>query len=332
MLRSEKPQFHLEFNTSIIIFSKVKQLTIHIDRPIAEQFIHSFEMTKNDGYYQTPEHRGTGTMKFIQFPSKLEFYHWSDCSENVAYEMTSINPSDSEWISLHINLADLKQLKLVGNNDIEFHKHLPIGVLIYGPGIEITTHFEPNQLVDVCSLRFPKAFTDFYLEDALSFEEKLSYEDLDFQMEEDLRCALSSMHNKMICHKHVLDFLIKLTGKLKRRKTEINKRNIHIDDVRSLFKAASMLRNPLLDRVPSVNELSHIAGMSSSKFKQLFKQLFGSSPIQFHHKIRMEYAKEALISKNKTPTQLSYEFGYSHPSNFTSAFKKYFDELPSSFV
>lgn len=310
----------------------MKELTINIDKPIAEQFIDSFEMISKDGFYQTPERRGTGIMKFIQFPSKLELYHWSNCSENVAYAMTSKNSADSEWILLHINLAELKQLKTVGDRSIEFHKHLPMGVLIYGPGLEITTHFQPNHLVDVCSLRFPKEFTDFYLAESLNFEEKLSYEDLDYQMEEDLRHALTAMDNKMVCHKYVLDFLIKLTAKLKRRKSEFNKKNIHIDDLRSLFKSAAILRNPLLVEVPSVNELSEVAGMSTSKFKLLFKQLFGSSPIQFHHKIRMEYAKEALLSSNKTPTQLSYEFGYSHPSNFTSAFKKYFNELPSSYT
>ncbi len=282
--------------------------------------------------YHTPKHRGTGTMKFVEFPSKLEFYHWSNCSENVIYSMKSVNSDDSDWVLFHINLADLRQIKKVDNQDIEFHRHAPMGVLIYGPGLEITTQFEANQIVNVCSFRFHKEFINFYFQEELSFEEKLSYEDLDYQLEESLRLALASMDNKLICHKHCLDFIIKLTSKLKRRKSEVAKSNMHISDVRSLFKAAAGLRNPLTQDVPSIEALASMAGMSATKFKLLFKQLFGSSPIQYHHKIRMEYAKDELLTKSKTPTELSYEFGYSHPSNFTTAFKKYFNELPSTYM
>nr|WP_281350356.1 AraC family transcriptional regulator [Fulvivirga lutimaris] len=96
--------------------------------------------------------------------------------------------------------------------------------------------------------------------------------------------------------------------------------------------AAATLRNPLTQDVPNIETLASLASMSTTKFKLLFKQLFGSSPIQYHHKIRMEYAKDELITKRKTPTELSYEFGYSHPSNFTTAFKKYFNELPSNYL
>ena len=70
--------------------------------------------------------------------------------------------------------------------------------------------------------------------------------------------------------------------------------------------------------------------MGTTKFKVLFKQLFGNAPRQYRNKIRMEYAREELVARRKTPTEMSHELGYSHPSNFTIAYKKYFDKLPSA--
>ena len=104
---------------------------------------------------------------------------------------------------------------------------------------------------------------------------------------------------------------------------------MHSEDLKKLFVAAAHLRNPISKDTPSIEELATIAQMGKTKFKRLFKQLFGSAPFQYRNKIRMEFAKEDLLSGKTTPTEMSYTLGYAHPSNFTAAYKKYFNELPS---
>ncbi len=96
--------------------------------------------------------------------------------------------------------------------------------------------------------------------------------------------------------------------------------------------ASTHLRNPLARTAPTLTELAAIANMGITKFKTSFKQLFGSAPIQYRNKIRMEFAREEIVSRRKTPTQISYDLGYAHPSNFTTAYKKHFGELPSSLL
>jgi len=310
---------------------KLKHVFIDIQEKLSTQFIEQFDMKFIDGEYIMNPVIGNGTIDVIEFPSKLEFYHFKSCQFKIPIHMKSVNAIDSDWYLFHINISNVKQVKKVDENSIEFQKHLPIGAIIYGPGIEIETHFKPNQDVELASFRFHKDFLKFYFDEEIKIEEKVSYEDLDYHLEEKLRLALLHMNHKILCHRYVLEFMALFIDKLKKRERQGKKLNLHAEDIQNLFKSSSHLRNPSAHKLLRVAELAAIANMSISKFKISFKQLFGTSPKRFHHKIRMDYAKNELLANRKTPTQLSYEFGYSHPSNFTSAFKKYFNELPSAY-
>ena len=92
---------------------------------------------------------------------------------------------------------------------------------------------------------------------------------------------------------------------------------------------SSLLRDPLSNNTPSMQELAEKSGMGATKFKTLFKQVFGKPPFEYRKKIRMEYAREQIQVHGKTPSELSYELGYTHPTNFTLAYKKEYGVLPS---
>ena len=306
-------------------------IVLNIQHKLSDQFIEYFDMKIINGVYTMNPKMGNGTFNMIEFPSKLELYHFKKYYYRIPVHMKSVNPTNTDWYLFHINISNVKQTKFIEGQTIELQKHAPVGVIIYGPGIEIDTDFEPNQDVEVVSFRMHKHFLQFYFDDEIRIEDKMSYEVLDYQLEELLNLVLSNMHSKILCHRYVLEFFDLLFKKLQRRNTTEKKINLHAEDIKSLFLASSYLRNPSAKELPVIQELASIANMSQSKFKSSFKQLFGTSPKQFHHKIRMEYAKSELQSKRKTPTELSFEFGYTHPSNFTSAFKKYFNELPSAY-
>jgi len=306
------------------------EVFIDIQEKLSDQFISYLDMRLIDGEHRMNPSIGSGSMRFIEFPSKLEFYHFKKCIYKQPIYMKTVNAIDTDWFIFHINLSNTKQVKQTAGKSIEFHRHSPIGVIIYGAGIEIETRFEAKQEAELASFRFHKDFLKFYFDDKLVIEDKASFEDLDYQLEELLRQALLNMDDKLVCHKYVLEFLDLFIKKLQRRSGQSDKTNLHGQDIKGLFQASALLRNPSASNLPSIVELAAIANMSVSKFKKSFKQLFAVSPIQFHHKIRMEYARDELLNRRKSPTDLSYEFGYSHPSNFTTAFKKHFNQLPSS--
>jgi AraC-like DNA-binding protein len=272
-------------------------------------------------------------MEFVTFPGKMEFYHFKKSQFKVPISMKSINPIDSKWFLLHINLSNTKQQKKVAEKTIDFQKYLPFGILLYGPGLEIDTVLPMNVEMELATIHFHHSLLDTYFEnwpDIIDISKNLVYEDLDYKLELSLNKALSSIRNKIDCHANVLNFMSLYFAKLSSHAKSTNHEILHSEDVKNLFKSSTHLRNPLANSHPSLKELASISNMGITKFKTSFKQLFGSAPLQYRNKIRMEFAKEELLSKRKTPTEISYDLGYSHPSNFTAAYKKYFNELPSS--
>ena len=106
--------------------------------------------------------------------------------------------------------------------------------------------------------------------------------------------------------------------------------SLHPDDLRQIMRIATALRDPLEPKVPALPDLAQRASMGVTTFKDAFKLVFGQAPLQYRNRIRMEYAREELLHQRKTASELSYELGYSHPSNFTAAFKRHFGKLPSA--
>lgn len=306
---------------------------LNITKNLKNQFQQYFKLKEVQGEYFLDATIGGGQgMEFLEFPGQMEFYHFKKSYFKIPINMESINPVDSDWFLIHINLSKTKQQKKVDDKAIDFQKHLPIGMLLYGPGLEIATQLPPNIEMELASVHFNRAFLDIYFDnwkEIIDPTKNLLYEDLDYKLEQALYKALSSIRNKIECHANVLNFVNLFLNKISTHSKTIQNENLHTEDVKNLFIASAYLRNPLTKTIPSIKELASIANMGTTKFKVLFKQLFGNAPFQYRNKIRMEFAREELVARRKTPTEISHELGYSHPSNFTTAYKKYFNELPS---
>lgn len=81
----------------------------------------------------------------------------------------------------------------------------------------------------------------------------------------------------------------------------------------------------------TVEELARMCNMSVTKFKSVFKSLFGMSCYQYYQAQRMEYARQ-LLSKQQYPVkEVSYLTGFQNTANFTRSFKKAFDILPRDY-
>jgi len=312
---------------------KVK-IYFDITRPIFEQSITAFQLIQDGPYYRmNPSVGDGGTIRQQLFPGDLEFYHYGRTVYQVPIEMKSVNTPDSDWFLLHVNLSSVEQKKRVGKEEIEFHKYRPAGILLYGPGLEIETFFPRGTQAEVCGLRFSRQLLQDYFTDELTgidLDRPLVYEDLDPELEFKLMDALGTMTNKAESHSRVLDFLNAFIKKLRKHAPTGNPEKLLSADYRNLLQVSALLRDPAGSNIPTLEELAEQAGMSITKLKVTFKQVFGCAPKQYHTKIRLEYAREQLRKRRKTPVELSHELGYSHPSNFTSAYKKYFKVLPSA--
>ncbi len=78
---------------------------------------------------------------------------------------------------------------------------------------------------------------------------------------------------------------------------------------------------------PSIEKLSHIAGMSPTKLKTLFKKQYGDTLYGYLRTLRMNLA-ESYLREGRSVTEVSYAVGYKSVNRFSEAFRLVFGEYP----
>jgi AraC family transcriptional regulator len=104
----------------------------------------------------------------------------------------------------------------------------------------------------------------------------------------------------------------------------------HALHVRSVERVISAMKERL-DSPMSNEEMAEIACFSSCHFNRLFHKLTGVPPIQFHYALRLERAKQLLISTDLCITEICFEVGYNSLGSFVSRFSKLVGLAPNSY-
>src|SRR5687768_14860374 len=100
-------------------------------------------------------------------------------------------------------------------------------------------------------------------------------------------------------------------------------------DIEIAQKVESIITDETIAIPPTIKDLSRQVAMSDSKLKKIFKLVYGVPIYEYFQKHRMQKARIMLLSGNYTIKDVGYSLGYSNLSNFTLAFKKEFQKLPS---
>lgn len=123
-------------------------------------------------------------------------------------------------------------------------------------------------------------------------------------------------------------FLYQLHQKLNFIK-EKDKIKIRYDEVKRLMEVESYLVKDFSTLPPSISYLSRVAAMSTTSLKNKFKKLYGNTVYEYFQKSRMQRAKVLLLTHKYSIKEIGSQLGYTNLSNFTIAFKKEFNRLPS---
>jgi AraC-like DNA-binding protein len=107
------------------------------------------------------------------------------------------------------------------------------------------------------------------------------------------------------------------------------KSSISREDIKAAQKVESILTDETVIVPPTIKELSRIVAMSDSKLKKIFKTVYSLPIYEYFQKHRMKKARLMLLSGKYSIKDVGYTLGYSNLSNFTLAFKKEFQKLPS---
>ena len=77
--------------------------------------------------------------------------------------------------------------------------------------------------------------------------------------------------------------------------------------------------------------LCECTGMSYSYFKELFIAKYGMPPVKYITHLRLEYAKELLITGRYTVSEIASMCGFENVYYFSSVFKKNIGISPKSY-
>lgn len=103
------------------------------------------------------------------------------------------------------------------------------------------------------------------------------------------------------------------------------------DEIDQIMEVENQLLENLA-QAPTINQLARQAAMSPSKLKKQFKDVYGLPIYEYFQKNRMQRARELLLEGNRSVKAVGMELGFSNLSNFSLAFKKEFEELPSELL
>lgn len=104
---------------------------------------------------------------------------------------------------------------------------------------------------------------------------------------------------------------------------------IEYEDKFSMSKVEGYLRNHLFERFPGISFLARKFGISETKLKTEFRQLFGKPLFQYFQDKQMEVAKELILENQLLIKDISFKFGYESQGKFSVAFKKCHGVSPS---
>lgn len=118
-------------------------------------------------------------------------------------------------------------------------------------------------------------------------------------------------------------------GLLQRENTPVQA--IHQNDIRTLYRVRDKILSQI-DQPPVLDAIAHQAGMSESKLKRLFKQVFGSSIFNYYQHFRMQEAARLLRSEHLSVSETGYRLGFSNISHFGRVFEQHLGMMPKKYA
>jgi AraC-like DNA-binding protein len=100
------------------------------------------------------------------------------------------------------------------------------------------------------------------------------------------------------------------------------------EELCKMQEVKSILLDNINTQIP-LRTLAHMVGTNEFNLKRNFKIAFGNTVYGYLNNYKMELAKNMLIEKDFTISEIAAKIGYKYATHFSSAFKKYFGYLPN---
>ncbi len=96
-----------------------------------------------------------------------------------------------------------------------------------------------------------------------------------------------------------------------------------------IVKVISEIKNNFMEPI-NITKITQDIGMSEASFYQNFKKITSMSPLQYQKKIRLEEAKQMLLSQNLAAHEVAFNVGYESASQFSREYSRMYGMSPKA--
>jgi len=150
------------------------------------------------------------------------------------------------------------------------------------------------------------------------------------QVDSTVAMALTRMvqeyRNNMVCVPELQGELYKLLALICKKE----KKHLARDKFAAIRPGIQLLEQ---DSDLNLSQIAALCGVSDCYFRRLFQQYSGESPMNFRQRLRIERAKQLLLSDEQYSVgEVAQELGFADVYHFSKAFKKYCGVSPKNYV
>ncbi|SEW01233.1 AraC-type DNA-binding protein [Chitinophaga sp. YR573] len=289
-----------------------------------------------------PGSLGEGSIRKIDLGPefKLLLHQYTFKEEFVLKCIAPADNHDIITILFHCN-EDLAKLSIDGHAQIQFSKNTDAAVQITSSILDSETRFPANKEINFTVVGIRASLLSSLLSTGKpnnviqmvtsGSPEFLFYESLSQDMGKLLHqladtkeeINLSTFYYKI----RVQELLYLLFEKLLKRQQQ----PVHKADIEKLFVVRAAVLSDL-SNPPRLEDLARMAGMSETKMRDLFKQVFGNSIYNYFQKARMEEAAFKLKQAGYSVSEVGYQLGFSNLSHFSRLFEKHIGVKPKKYA
>lgn len=149
---------------------------------------------------------------------------------------------------------------------------------------------------------------------------------VDSSLQHSINLLVQECKNNMVCIPALHGELYKILALICQKQ----KRRIARDKFACIRLGIQMLEQ---DSDLNLSQIAAKCGVSDCYFRRLFQQYSGESPMSFRQRLRIERAKQFLLSDEQyTISEVAQELGFADVYHFSKTFKKYCGVSPKQYI
>lgn len=287
--------------------------------------------------------------------------HSSDNMARLDNGSMMIRSNELEETADHISRLTIR-LTLTGEQyyKVGSHDHIinPKSYIVVNQGQHYRTAFNGTKNQEMMLVAFKPSFVSGVLQSLVTSDDKLlddpfkpldqpvAFYEKSYEMDIDIQRIFSHLR-KLMDEKNLgwkkeydlqgiyAELLIRLLGVHKNLKQDIDRlKSAKLSTRTELFRRLSIARD-YMDAHPnkriSIDEVSHIALLSPHHFKRAFKELFNTTPHQYHIEKRLEYSHRLLAEGSDKIEDICRKVGFESSSSFIRLFREHYGCTPRAF-